>query len=233
MPPEAPPGWFRAVVWDSLLAGMCPLLPVPFVDDVALGRVRRRMVFRIAGSADLALTRTEAKRLAGPRRSWGCGRLAAKAILYPVKKVFRKVIYVFAIKEAIDTLSETFHRGYLLHAIAARGMLGPGRPDPERLEAVAAAVDETVDALDTRPLEGVVSEVLRSSRRSVAATVAWLVTRVKGRGGVESAEAEFDRERLSESAPETRALFDRLLAAIWDEGTIRRRLDEELDRHLV
>lgn len=222
------------MVWDSLLAGMCPLLPVPFVDDVALGRVRRRMVFRIAGSADLALTRSQARRLTGPRRSWGCGRLAAKAVFYPVKKIFRKVIYVFAIKEAIDTVSETFHRGYLLHATVARGMLGQGRPDPGRLEAVAAAVDETVDALDTKPLEGVVSEVFRSSRRSVVATVGWLVTRLKGRGGVVSAEAEgFDREQLSDSSPETRALFDRLLAAIWDEGTIRRRLDEELDRRLV
>lgn len=38
------PDWFRQVTWNSLLASLCPLIPLPFLDDWALGWVRRDAV---------------------------------------------------------------------------------------------------------------------------------------------------------------------------------------------
>ena len=111
-----PPPWFRLVVWDSLVGACCPLLPVPVVDDMALSRVRRRMVTRLAGRWGAALTPEQVALLAGQSRGWTTSRFAGKVFLYPFKRLFRKIVYFLAMKEAVDTFSLLFHQGYLLHA---------------------------------------------------------------------------------------------------------------------
>ena len=66
--PAVPP-WFRAVVWDSLLGGLCPLLPIPFLDDLILARMRRRMVEHLATRWQIALTPPQLALLSGGGRA--------------------------------------------------------------------------------------------------------------------------------------------------------------------
>lgn len=47
-PTAARPSWFRQVTFHSLLAGLCPIIPVPFLDDRVLAGVRRKMVRDLA-----------------------------------------------------------------------------------------------------------------------------------------------------------------------------------------
>src|SRR4051794_9816184 len=47
---------FRRLTFFSALAGLCPLIPVPIVDDRTLGMIHRRMVREIGESRSLDLS---------------------------------------------------------------------------------------------------------------------------------------------------------------------------------
>ena len=231
-----PPPWFRMVVWDSLLGGACPLLPLPVVDDLALAGVRRRMVTRLVSRWGVELAPHQLAHLAGGRRPWTASRVAAKMVLYPIKKLFKKVLYFLAVKEGVDTFSELFHQGYLLHAALTRGELGGGgRASDERVTAVAAAVHGTLAAMDTRPLRRVVVGVLRNSKRLLRGMLTWLTSRLTrgGRGALEQVEeAGAAAGPTAAGSPEAEQLLDRLLVVLWGEEGYRRHLELELERRL-
>jgi hypothetical protein len=231
----SPPPWFRVVVWDSLLGASCQLLPLPLVDDLALARVRRRMVGRLAAQWGARVAPYQLAHLAGRGRRWTLGRFAGKVVVYPLKKLFRKVFYFLAVKDAVDTFSQLFHHGYLVHAALVRGALGgPGVVSDERVAAVAGAVHGTLQATNTGPLRRVVVGVLRNSRRLVAATLSWLASRLaRGRGeGLEQVEEAGATGSLAAGSPEAEQLLDRLLVVLWGEEGYRRRLEQELERRL-
>jgi hypothetical protein len=234
---SAPPPWFRTVVWDSLLGGACPLLPLPVVDDLALAGVRRRMVGRLVAPWGVQLAPHQLAHLAGGPRPWTASRMAAKMVLYPIKKLFKKVLYFLAVKEGVDTFSELFHQGYLLHAALARGALGGGGPvSDERVMAVAGAVHGTLAETDTRPLRRVVVGVLRNSKRLVRGMLSWLAARLT-RGGREALaqveEAGAATGPTAAGSPEAEQLLDRLLVVLWGEERYRRGLEQELERRLA
>lgn len=231
-----PPPWFRTVVWDSLLGGACPLLPLPVIDDMALAGVRRRMVTRLVSRWGVELAPHQLAHLAGGRRPWTASRVAAKMVLYPIKRLFKKVLYFLAVKEGVDTFSELFHQGYLLHAALTRGALGGGgKVSDERVTAVAAAVHGTLAAADTRPLRRVVVGVLRNSKRLLRGMLAWLTSRLTrgGRGALDQVEeAGAASGPTAAGSPEAEQLLDRLLVVLWGEEGYRRNLELELDRRL-
>lgn len=213
---SAPPAWFRDLVWNGLLASLAQLLPTPFVDDVIEGRFRRRLAERLAAAHGLSLTASQARRLAGEPGGWSLGRLAGKALLYPVQKIVRKVVYVLAIKKALDTFSDVFHRGYLLRtALELEALTGATATDA-RVEEVAAAIQGVLEATDTGPIGNAVRGVFRGSRRLVGKAVAWLGRRLIGRTDVDALEtAGADAAALEREAPQTEELLDRLLLVLW------------------
>jgi uncharacterized protein (DUF697 family) len=236
VPASQPPPWFRGVVWDSLLGASCQLLPLPVVDDLALLGVRRRMLGRVAASWGLTFTPAQLGLLAGGARRWTVGRLASKVVIYPIKKVFRKVFYFLAVMEATDTFSHLFHQGYLLHTGLGRGALGgEGQPTDEQVARLGAAVRETLAGVDTRPLRRVFVGVLRNSRRLVAATLAWMRAQLGGRGRAleQLEEVGVEEARLAAGSPEAEQLLDRLLPVLWGEEGYRRRLEQELAARLL
>jgi hypothetical protein len=226
----APPAWFRLVVWDSLVGGLCPLLPVPILDDLALRRVRRHLVQRLCQAAGVAPTAYQVTLLAGGRRGLTVGGCAAKAVLYPLKKIYRKVLYFLAIKEAVDTFSLLFHQGYLLQVALDRGALGrQGTPSDGAAHATGLAILNTLEAADTRPINRMIRGVLVGSLGLVAASVRFMASRFRRRTPLEQLAAKgADPERLAAASPATEALLDRLLALLWGEERYRQRLEDEL-----
>jgi hypothetical protein len=232
--PPIPP-WFRAVVWDSLLGGLCPLLPLPFVDDIVLGRVRRRMVEGIARRSGVTLTSAQVAYLAGGGRGNSLPRFLLKAVLYPFKEILRKIFYFLAIKDAADTFSLLFHQGYLLQRALAGGALRRGGPvDEWPVQWVTGAIHGTLAAVDTRPLRRLLRGALRNSERLFAATLRWLGTRLRGRAAAGEVAAVADEAvtRPALGSPEAEQLLDRMLLVLWGEKGYLERLDAELDRRL-
>ena len=234
-PTATAPPWFRAVVWDSLLGGLCPLLPIPIVDDLVLARMRRRMVEHLVGRWQVALTPAQLALLSGGRKR-GVGRFVLKAAIYPFKEMLRKILYFLAVKDAVDTFSLLFHQGYLVHAALAHGALGRGgQADDARVAATAAAVHGTLEATNTRPLRRLLIGVLRNSRDLVRGTVRWLAARLGRRRDVAPAVAAMADEGASRpelGSPDAEQLLDRLLRALWGERSYLERLEADLARRL-
>lgn len=164
----------RRMVFWSLLSGLCPLLPVPFLDDWLRDRVRRRMVREMARHHRVALDPPGVRWLAdGPPWSVsGCAKGCVsgalfKPIFYIVKKLlrstFRKLIYVLAIKDASDTFSITVHRAWMIDRALASGHLGRADDPP----VVWQAMKQVEGEIDPRPFEASVRAVFRGSRATV------------------------------------------------------------------
>ena len=112
----------RTLVQYSVLAGLCPLIPLPFIDDLVQRFVTRRMVTQMFTDHGLAPTDKQI----GPliRNRMGCSMGCVLAIvLYPIKKIFKKILFVFAIGSSINVSSVWFHRGYLIAAALRDGQI--------------------------------------------------------------------------------------------------------------
>lgn len=241
--PASVPPWFRAVAWDSLLGALCCLLPVPFVDDLAVARMRRRMVERVLSGWGVVVSPAQLALLAGGRRPWSVGRVLGKAFIYPFKELLRKILYFLAIKDAADTFSLLFHQGYLLHAALGRGALGGAGQAPvaapleARIAAVADAVHGTLAATDTRPLGQLFRGVFRNSGRLLSASTRWLGSLLRRRDAIavvpeDPSLAGIGGARQPLGSPEAEQLLDRLLLVLWGERRYLDRLDAELARRL-
>lgn len=248
-PPPAPPAvrsagrppqtWFRRVTFHSLLAGLCPLIPVPFLDDRVLASVRRKMVRELAAERGARLDPERVDLLAGiERRSRGCVDLAVRGTVTVtfklLRKVFRKVFIFLAVKEGVDTASRVFHEGYLLHLALAWAPDWESRSAPldsGRARTVRRAVDGTLAEVDPRPVEQAVRRVFRGSRSLLRQGA-----RVLGRSG--AARPGRKEERRAGELPEAEerqilgGVLDRLEAALWQEQGYLDDLEARFRRHL-
>lgn len=207
----------QSVILYSLFAGVCPLIPVPWVDDFALRRVRRagfRRLFRQGGAEPTSFQLDE---LTTDRSSWWRGCFSG-LVLYPLKRIFRKIIFVFTLKDCVDAASRTFHELWLVRHLTADWQAAPA----EAAGGVAAAarlrqaLDRTLAETDPRPVEQVFKTAFRQGRRGILAAAAALgraIRRARGRRAREEAV-----DRLVDAA-ETRAEASEALDKAAEDGT--------------
>jgi len=214
---------FRRLTFYSVLGGLCPLIPVPFVDDWALGQVQRRMLWEVARDAGTALSSGERKILAGGGEAWsGCLRSIAWAVREVIRTVlgwlFRTVFYFLTIRRSVRRSAETLHLGYLFAHSLRMGpaALLPSSSSPEdRARAVRAAVVKTLEQADDK---AVYQTLLRDFRHSLSLLLQaaaifrrFLPRRKKRRDADLAAESEvFHREEELLGG-----FVDRLSADLW------------------
>ena len=102
------------------------------------------MVERIAARRGADLPAEKAKAIAAepsrPMKSLGAA--ATKLMLWPAKKLFRKVFVVFAVKEGADQVGRAYALGYLVDAAIEHGWMT--RHDPKALRLAIDAVSARV-----------------------------------------------------------------------------------------
>ncbi len=219
-----PVPWFQRVTFYSVLAGLCPLIPVPFLDDRVLEAVKRRMTTVLARERGVTLSARQRDFLAG---TWtepkGClervGGLAVKLTVKLVGKIFRKILIFLAIKEASDVASRTFHEGYLLHLLfdpaTPPGWPEPGKPqDDDGAWRARWAIDQAVGETDPRPVNQAVRRAFRGSGGLLRSSARVLARGVRpggarGEEGAEAVEAE-EASRLA-------GVVDPLASELWRE----------------
>jgi hypothetical protein len=184
----------HSVILYSLFAGVCPLIPVPWVDDFVLARVRRaafRRLFRQGGAEPSSVQLAE---LTADRSSWLRGCFAG-LVLYPLKRIFRKIIFVFTLKDCVDAASRTFHQLWLVRHLTVVWQAGPA----EVAGGVAAfarlkrALDQTLAETDPRPVEQVFKIAFRQGRRRALDAAAALGRAIRRARGREAREAAVDQ----------------------------------------
>ncbi|MCB1034919.1 MAG: hypothetical protein KDD47_13915 [Acidobacteria bacterium] len=225
--------WFRRLTFFSLLAGLCPLIPLPFVDDWVLSRVRLYMGREILGLRRLIASPEDLRTLVGLEKKglWqGCFALTVilplfKLAVYLIRKIVRKIVLILTLKECSDRFSEVLHEGYLLHAATLRGDLegeAAGTVPTASARAVRRGIVQACDEVDPRPVHQLIKRGLRGSR--------WLLAT-----GARRLAAAFRRGRKDPSATEAglegeerllATLVDRLSSSLWLQAAYWQELEE-------
>ncbi len=192
----------RTIITHAVLIGLTPLIPVPVVDDLAKSYFQRRMVRSLAASHGRRLSDEEVSALAVDRGGGGCLGCLGLLILYPLKKIFRKIFFFLEWKRAVDLTSASYHHGFLVDYVlgewGAPGALG--RSAVEVRDAIDAVCRET----PIKPLESAVRATFRQSKNVLVSGAGLLersLRRIRGKADeqevarvVESVEAEEERE---------------------------------------
>ncbi|MFP2932036.1 hypothetical protein ACLESO_44105 [Pyxidicoccus sp. 3LG] len=224
-PGNLPPLYGR-VAFLAVASGLTPLIPVPFLDDYALRQVREGMVRTILEEHGLPTPDRAVGVLAGSHVGETIGGavmgLLKGAVLFPVKKLFRKIFFVLWIKDCVDMASLSLHHGYLITHAVERGDLDAqalAGDTPKRIyDAIVAACAE----VDARPINQILRRLFASSRLLMAeATRAFFNPKSSGPRTPDA----------SESA-EVKTLTDRLLAELWEERGYFTALQQHYDKHL-
>jgi hypothetical protein len=171
-PPDPRRAIFRRLTFYSVLGGLCPLIPVPFVDDWALAQVQRRMLWEVAHHAGVAISSRERKILTGGDERWtGCLGTLAWAVREVVGTLlgwlFRTVFYFLTIRRSVRRSAETLNLGYLFaHSLKLPPAAFPPSSSPEdRARTVRAAVASTLAQADDK---AVYQTLFRDFRRSLS-----------------------------------------------------------------
>lgn len=179
------PAGLRRTIFFSVLAGLCPLIPIPFIDDLALGLVRKQLTVSLFSAfelqpspAQLAAFLQDEK----PNVLVGC---LASFVLYPIKKLFKKIFFVLALKDCVDAAAAALHEGILLRHALSSGQLDAARlaSDPACTATLAAAIRTTCKQTDTRPVNQALRRVFTASRADLAAAAATLGAVIRSKGG--------------------------------------------------
>ena len=185
---------FHQIATSAALAGACPLIPVPFVDDAIIEQVRRRMYTKIAATRGVSLSSADARFL-GARVSNVFTHLLTGVVLWPAKKLLRKLLYFLAIKSCADVATSVFHEGWLFARAVEQSYidvdaLGVGDLTTVRdLRKAIIAAQEAVNPSATRLAMRSAFGVGREALRSLAFGLKGMVSR-DGDGDLDAAENE-------------------------------------------
>lgn len=234
-------GLFRQLTYHGVLGGLCPLVPVPFLDDWLLGRVKRWMIADLDKRLDTGLDPEAKVILAGGRDPWGapgcvagCVWVVQKVVIKLLVKIYRKVLYFLAIRDGLHAATEVFHEGYLA-AHGLRRAPPPPQPEAQREHArwLRSVTRETMEELDLQPVRDILRRTFRGSRgllirASRVLAKPFLRRRNRraaktGDGAAEAAVRAREEELLG-------GLVDRLAAALWGNREYFRRLEETFER---
>ncbi len=197
-----PRPWYRLAFY-SLLAGSTSLIPIPFVDDWTLDWVRRRMILELSGSMTLSEEAIRVLLRRGVTSSGGClnrlVRTPVTIVIYLIGRVFKKLVFILAIKESTDRASLIFHEGYLLDTAARRPDLHPSLlgGEIEWVRQLAYAQVETCRRTDTSPIRLLVAKTLRGSWRLLFAAARRLRRAVRKRSRPEGVAADWEAQEES------------------------------------
>ncbi len=117
------------ILVHALLAGLTPLIPIPFLDDWVKSIFLRRMVRQVASARGVALGNAEVEALLQEDFWNGCVEGCAYGVLYLLRELFSKIFFWIEWQRAFNLVSFTYYTGFLLDAALLDGY--PLRDSPE------------------------------------------------------------------------------------------------------
>ena len=227
-----------SIVTYSVLGGLCPLIPVPFMDDVILGFIKKRQVATLCKSYGISPTDEAIKALTKEPSGCVSGCLFT-AITYPVRKILKKVLFFLSIKSCVDVTSTMLHRGYLLnHCLQAGHITDANVQDKAAMVRVQGAIIAACKDVDPRPVNQALKRIYGASKALLrgGARSMWALFR-KARKENPDREASMgealDKTRQQEQGP-LASLFTQVREEVWSqEGYVKNlvaRFEEEISR---
>jgi hypothetical protein len=176
----------RQIILHAVLAGLTPLIPIPFVDDLLKTYFKRRMVRKLAAAQSQYLNDTDVAKLADDPDS-GCllGCLTT-VLVYPLKAIFRKIFFFLEWKRAVDVVSHTYYQGFLIESALAERWIAPA--GIRRAEEVRRAIDHVLLQLNTSLIERAVKGIFKQSKAALKGVVRLLQNSLRALRGKPSQE---------------------------------------------
>ena len=153
-----------AIYADATCAGLSVLIPLPLVDLFFETIFRRRIPGRIAKVRESEVAPATKAQLARPVNaslSWtGCIAVPFMVGRYIIRRLWRKIIYIFAVKDATTALTEYWHRAFLIDHMVHAGHLAPG------VDTVLAVrvYRQVLQEIDPSPLTGLARQTVANAR---------------------------------------------------------------------
>lgn len=143
------------ILTHAVLAGLTPLIPVPFLDDWVKAIFIRRMVRQLSQARGINLTNEEVEGLSQEYFWDGCLEGCVGIFLRLLRELFSKVFFWIEWRRALATLSITYYSGFLFDSALLDGWpasmpeaLAPVGPEPGApLRIVPAAVIHLREAI--------------------------------------------------------------------------------------
>ena len=228
--PASPlPAPLQRVAMYAVASGLTPLIPVPFLDEYALRRVREQMVRTLLRERSLTTPERTITVLAGlyPRQGSRMQQAASKLALVSLrvtwKKAYRRLATALWVKDCVDMASLSLHHGYLLqHALERGDLTQASLATPERARQVHRAIDAACKELDSRPINQALRRLFAGSRLLLSE----LSRALENWNGA-------PRTPQAGEAEEVASLAERLAAAMWEERGYFQSLENLYARHLA
>ena len=207
-------GALGLVAGYSALAGLCPLIPVPFVDDIIIGRIHRRLYQKLCTRHDFYLTARDAKILTSKPSSFLAGAFKS-LVLWPVKKIVRKVVYVLAVKSCADVAAAVFNEAWLLARTLEQNYVprdALARGEKQALEQLRDAMIAAVAHVDPQPTQQAMRSAFGVGRELFGAVVDSVRGTLGGAG---------DDDRIDAAEEQTAPISERIqdeIRAHWSNG---------------
>jgi len=221
------PEQVRRVALYAVASGLTPLIPVPFLDEYALRRVREQMVRSILRERSLSASDRTVTVLAGlyPRQGSRLQQFLGKAALLSLRLAWRKAYKRFAtalwVKDCVDMASVSLHHGYLLQYALSQGHLDARTLATEDVaRRVHSAIDAACKELDARPVNQVLKRLFTGSQLLLTELAKALD---KWTGS--------PRTPQQGEAQEVASLAERLAAAMWEERGYFQSLEALYEKH--
>jgi hypothetical protein len=235
----------RWLVAHSFTTGLCPLIPIPFLDDWTRDLLRRRHTKSLASAHGLSLEPEAIRLLALGDDSFqfsGCFKgclhgAALKTVLYIIKKLFlkafRTVVIFLTFRSCAKELTRSFQESYLLdHALRLGALPREGTAGRAQVHSVRRAIENVRAETDPGPLSSIVRGTLEGSRGLLRQSARSLSRTLRSLRRRKADEAEISSALDREGEEELGGLIDRLTADLRGEGayleTLERRLEERL-----
>lgn len=181
----------------SVSSGFYEFIPLPFVDDWAIGRQRKGVVEAILKQRGIDYDEEVPGILAGGGKSLfsRIGSFTRGLVTKPLRKVFRSVLIWLTVRRAARTALETYFLARLLHHPDLLAESAGNRLDKSRAKVLAEVFGEVAKGIDYQAAKNAIAHVAKLFARPGKAS-----------------EVEVS-EKIEESAPGFIARFDALAGA--------------------
>jgi hypothetical protein len=160
---------FRRLTFLSVLAGLCPLIPLPSEDARVTGLIHRQMVRELGDDRHLDLSESESRLLVGADGQRvglldGAALALRRGMGRILGKVLRKPPSDLLLREGVHRTVDTFVEGYLLlQAASLPQALRPAGRTEQRVRAVRTAVMSTLRESDVSSIQKAVDSSFQGS----------------------------------------------------------------------
>ena len=147
-----------------VLIGASALIPIPFLDDIAKAYLEKHLFRVLAQKEGFELSKEEAEHLTQDPSS-GCCALGClgSALLYPMKKILRKLFFFLEIKRSVDQSTTALAQAWLFQLSLKEGLWGPGL-DLEKAHQLRRAIRLACRNERVKPLEAAVAYAFRGAK---------------------------------------------------------------------